>query len=254
MTQNPPNNDEAMTKVLKALTNSPPPEGLEARITARLQQPSIAASSNGRLRGLFLAFSTAWWAGACAGVVATSLVLGAATLLLHHARPAEPVAVHNTAPSLAPAAAPSPSAVSETKARPCASPALLRAHLTQPALAPSEQLVALTPSHPIPDRSLTREERDLIRLTHIASPSALASLNPETEAQVDAEHEAALKKFFTPAPKPKIETGPPAPQPQTDAKPAETPAETNSAAPPAKQSPDASSATAPTDSSPQTER
>jgi hypothetical protein len=50
-------------------------------------------------------------------------------------------------------------------------------------------------SHPAPSAPLTQEEKLLLRIAHRGDPEELAMLNPQVQAQRDAESEAECLKF-----------------------------------------------------------
>ena len=194
--------DEAIEKVLAALKNAPTPDGMENRIAERLENHTAAKAQSGwrdLLAGSTLA--SAWWRGALTGGL---LAAAACALFLFeshpmHPSPTPPPTAYSTAP---PAAVP----VSATRATPCSPPAILRAHTNTPAASVTIARSA-APEHgrPIVQLGLTSEERALVRLTRVADPHQIATLNSETQASLDAEDAAAFKKFFTPPPRPRID-------------------------------------------------
>jgi hypothetical protein len=189
--------DTAIDKTLAALNTATPPQGLEARIAHRLAaQPAPASLWRER-------FPAAWWRGAATGA-AFALLAVTVILLFQHKTP-----LRNHIAANAPAPLASPVRVSGT---PCAHPAILRTHT--PAASPAIEIAA---SHSIPTSPLTPQERELLRLAQTADPRALATLNPEHQAQLEAENAAQFEKFFTPPPPP------PPPPDQPTANPAADP-------------------------------
>jgi hypothetical protein len=206
MNTEPNQNDNAIEKTLAALNTAAPSEGLEARIAHRLQQPAQAASHwRDRLTGLTL--SAAWWRGAATGAAFALLAVTAVLLLQHKTPPPHRIAVNATthAPTITPVNAPE-------SLTPCVHPATHRTHT--PAAAPAIELAS---SHLLPSDPLTPQERELVRLAQTADPRALATLNSEHQAQLEAENAAQFEKFFTPPPPP------PAPPDQPAANPAANP-------------------------------
>ena len=226
MNTEPNQNDNAIDKTLAALNTAAPPEGLEARIAHRLQQrPTPALPWRDRLTGLTL--SSAWWRGAATGAAFALLAVTAVLLLQPKTPPPHRIAVN--APTHAPTITPVNAPESLT---PCAHPAILRTHT--PAATPATEIAA---SHPIPSSPLTPQERELVRLAQTADPRALATLNSEHQAQLEAENAAQFEKFFTPPPPP------PAPPDQPPANPAANPEASPAANP--ETSPEANPETAP---------
>jgi hypothetical protein len=227
MNTEPNQNDNAIDKTLAALNTAAPPEGLEARIAHRLQQqPTPALPWRDRLTGFTL--SAAWWRGAATGAAFALLAVTAVLLLQHKTPPPHRIAVNapTHAPTITPVNAPE-------SLNPCAHPAILRTHT--PAPAPTTEIAA--PSHPAPVLPLTPQERELVRLAQTADPRALATLNSEHQAQLEAENAAQFEKFFTPPPPP------PAPPDQPPANPAADPEASPAANP--ETSPEANPETAP---------
>jgi hypothetical protein len=201
--------DDAVEKVLAALKTAAPPEGMDARIEERLRQHAQAATTVPTWRNRIAASlpTAAWGRGALTGAAMATLAIAA--VLFHQrekqlpAKPNQPIAA---TPSSAPITA---RPVSRATDPPCPSPRILRAHATAPVL----EVSPLTPetlraesfarSRPAPAMPLTAQERQLARLVHTADPRQLATLNPETQARLEAEDAAEFEKFFTPPPPPK---------------------------------------------------
>jgi hypothetical protein len=212
--------DDAVDKVLAAMRDAAPSEGLDARIAQRLHQHAAAAPQRSHLPANSTLTGT-WWRGAFSGAAATTLavalLLVAGHLLRQHTNRQQLVASKATpAPSYVAA---STSGVAQ--ATPCTHQTLLRARST--ARPPDEQrLVAKTrigtsaPSRPAPVRPLTAQELALVELARTADPKMLAALAPETQAKVEAQEEENFKKFFA---------SPPAPQQSVEREPATKPNE-----------------------------
>jgi hypothetical protein len=202
--QNQP--DAAIDKTLAALNAATPPEGLEARIAARLQQqPAPTLPWHDRLIGYTL--PAAWWRGAVTGAAFALLAVTAVLLLQHKTPSPNQIAVTTNAPTPADL----PVKVAGTPATPCASPAVF--HQRTPT-APATETAST--SHPISSGPLTTQERELLRLAQTADPKVLATFNSEHQAQLEAENAAQFKDFFTPAPRPPAPPDTPAANPQPD--------------------------------------
>ena len=224
--------DDAIDKVLASLREATPPEGMQTRIAQRLANPATSLPTTTHWRDL-LAGSTpagAWWRGAIIGAATATFVIGA-VLLIHRTLPAplQSVAAINTVRPVS--TPPQPTLASQSRAIPCARPAVLRVATAVPAHEP-EDLRAETyaestaPSRPAPVLPLTPQERSLARLARTADPRELASLNPEFQARLEAEHAAEFARFFAPPP------SPPTPEVSPDANPQANQQPTPDLAPP----------------------
>lgn len=201
--------DSTVDKILAALRDADPPEGMQTRIAQRLDQHATATPRRLYLPASFT-LAGAWWrgafTGAAAATLAAALLLFAGHLLRPHTSPQQPVAdTTSAAPTYVATSTSKPTG--DTQATPCVHQALLRTHPA--ALPPKEQiLVAETridttaPSRPAPALPLTAEERALIQLAHTADPKVLATPDPETQAKLDAQEAAEFQKFFAPPPAP----------------------------------------------------
>ncbi len=208
--------DDAVDKVLAALKNAAPPDGMEGRIAQRLAQQANAAHDVPFCwRNMFAgsAFPGPWWRGAATGAAAAMLITGA-VLFAGHLMPvradrvqtmakqdalvrdvAPTVVAFNTSSHTAPAA--------ESHGKPCASPSVLRVRSLAPPpsdkkLLAESQAENVAPSRPAPELALTAQERGLARLVRTADPKELVSLNSETQAKLQAKDEADFDKFFAP--------------------------------------------------------
>jgi hypothetical protein len=196
----PNQHDDAIDKVLAALRNAPPPEGMDARIAARLEQHAQTRPATSQWRALLTgqSLAAAWFRGAVTGAAAALLAV-AAVLALHHTSTPQPrqTAATPSAAHITP--------VSELRATPCTSPAVLRVHraapaAAQPTLVAEARIDASAPSHPAPALPLTAQERELVRIARNGDPQQLATINPETEAKLRAQETAEFDKFFAPPP------------------------------------------------------
>jgi hypothetical protein len=245
--------DDALDKVLAALRNAAPPEGMDARIAQRLHAtatPTALASST---------LAGAWWRGAIAGAASAMLATGLFALAFHllgtRAATIQTTADVTLYKAASPNTATRVSTPRELRATLCTSPALLRAQNSSPtpfekSLRAETRIENAAPSYPAPALPLTAQERALAQLARTADPKQLASLTPEQEAKVDAEKAAEFARFFAhPSPPPNPDAHPganldasPDANSQTvpDANPDTTPQATPDADPQANQSnPDA---------------
>jgi hypothetical protein len=206
--------DEAIDKVLAALREAIPPEGMETRITQRLADHQTAAPAIAFHRRDWFAGSTstgAWWRGAIAGAAAATLAICAVLLVQHRSRTTpgtvQTAVGNNTARpfSMSPHATPT----SQSRATPCPHTTVFRVDTNLP-VKPQEDLSVETyaestaPSRPAPELPMTPQERSLARLVRTAPPGELATLSPETQARLEEEHAADFAKFFTPPPPPPV--------------------------------------------------
>jgi len=188
----------AVDRVLHALGNAPVPEGLEVRLCTGVQVRVKA-------RQYSQANSRTWWRGALAGAAFATLAISAVLLLQH--RP-QTHANHAATPDIAADRTPAAQPVSAVltapgRAKPCAP-------IDMSHVAPAHGSTIGSTEHakkpnPIPEETLTPEERSLVLLARRTDPKDLAILNPEARAKLDAEDAAKFTEFFAP---------PPAPSPQ----------------------------------------
>jgi hypothetical protein len=204
--------DDAIDKVLAALSKADPPEGMNARIAQRLQHRAAAPPAVFIWRDIFAGstLAGAWCRGALTGTAVATLAACALLLIQHHSQSApnhqqviasDGATIGNAATNIVP---PPAISVSESRTKPCASPTVMRVH----SVVATPQIETLraesrAPSRPAPELALTAQERELVRLARTADPKQLAILNPETQARLDAEEAAEFEKFFTPPPPPK---------------------------------------------------
>jgi hypothetical protein len=216
------NHDDAIDKTLAALKRAAPPEGMEARILQRLQQPVPAAPFRWSDLLTGSALAGAWWRGALSGAATAMLLVGALLLAQHglRARPQHAVsliaATRTPSPAALPVAALSQrAAANDSRAKPCTTPGAMHVRIAAPARSTTMLSAAsFAPSHPAPVLPLTAQERALVRLVKTADPKLLAALSPETQAKVDAQETEDFNKFFAPPPVP--------PQPADNASPTNT--------------------------------
>lgn len=234
--------DETVDKVLAALRNATPPEGMEARIAQRLH----AAPSAGPT---ISTFSAVWWRGAFTGAALATLATAVLFLAFHrlatpapHPQTASSV-LHNAAP---PSTATMVSTPRDVRGTLCASPSVLRVQNTtstpfDKSLRAETRIENSAPSYPAPALPLTAQERALVQLVRTGDPKQLAALTPEQEAKVDAEKAAEFARFFA--------RPTPPPSPDANLQPA---SDTNQAAPNANPSPLEANPETPSATNPQT--
>jgi hypothetical protein len=189
--------DDAIDKVLAALNNVAPPDGLEARVAARVTQRSQQSPAHVTFPWRNLLGSTlvgAWWRGAATGL-AVAILAVAAVLLFRRASFQSPPAAQLAVTRSFPTPAAIPVKTSESPAA-CASPKRLR---SLPA-ADAHRADRTTPPHATPDEPLTPQERELVRLAQRSDPKALVTLNTETQTRLEAQNAADFAKFFAPPP------------------------------------------------------
>jgi hypothetical protein len=191
--------EESVEKVLKALGRAQAPEGLEARVAARLVQHPEVVEFRWRDVVAGSAMGGVWWRGAFVGAAVSMLAVGVVMLAGYFVwRPG----VH-VVREVAPLAAPTRAAVVGVGARNCAGSEMLWASGTgsaqrhdgvRVAIVPGEKLMTAPP--------LTAEERGLVRLAKDADLKELASLNPEIRERLEAEDAAQFRSFFAEPVKP----------------------------------------------------
>jgi hypothetical protein len=217
--------DEAVDRVLAALRDAAPPEGMETRLHQRLTQaaalpqpaaarlPAVVSCWKAIFAGSTLA--GAWARGALTGAAVALLTVAAVLLLQRSSRPnlAHPqtaanysAAPHAIAPTTPASSSPQVAPTAQPRGLPCLSPHLLRADTPATVSSESYRPASFAPSRPAPELPLTAQERELARLAQTADPRLLAALAPETQARLDAQETDNFNKFFAPLPAP-----PPAP-------------------------------------------
>jgi len=210
--------DDAIERVLNALRDAAPPEGMQLRIAQRLEQAAVerqaaqlqAAGAAGPLLGwldrvAWPAPSAAWWHGAVCGAAAAALVMGAA-MLVQHGAPARTAQGQSQSQRVLREGDPGLHAPVSGKpvsapAGPCTGLELARTKRYLPAQK-DERAVGADRARPLADAPLTAEERDLVRLARVADPQDLRTLNPEAQAKSEAEETTEFESFFPPPPPP----------------------------------------------------
>lgn len=198
----------SIDRVLAALRNAPPPDGIEERIIQRMHL-SETSSRTLRWRDLLTgsALAGAWWRGALTGAAFAGVAVAAA-LSLHPGRaavlPGPQVASTHIQSLTAQPAAVHPVFLPQPR---CAPQEILRVY-TAPPPAETAAPASTRRTRPAPELALTDQERALLRLAHSANAAQLVSLDRENIAKVDAEREASFKSFFAPPPEPVILTAP----------------------------------------------
>jgi hypothetical protein len=192
------NSDEAIDRALARLRDAEVPEGLEARIAAKLEGHAAVRDVAGvRWRDLFSGTAAAgvWWRGAVSGVAVAMLLVGLVWMVGHRGRSgAGDVVVRER-----PVAAVSPAAVvGVAQVKPCATPGLLGvAHVvTHVRRDDGVRVAEAQVSHPAPAMGLTAQERKLVQLARKGDAKNLAPLDPEMRAKAEAQDAAEFQKFF----------------------------------------------------------
>ncbi len=213
--------DDALEKILAALRDAAPPEGMEARIAQRLERsaatvPAARFDWRGMLAGS--TFAGAWWRGAAIGAAAATLAITGMIMVRPGSRvmPEYGQAAERGGNQIRGVTSVSTSSQNASAiavpARPCTHSTMLRAQTIVPAAAGSSLLAETraesnAPSHPAPELPLTTQERALIRLVQNAKPRHLAIINPEEYANLEAQSALKFEKFFAPpAPPPAPDT------------------------------------------------
>ena len=217
--------DNAIDKVLAALRDATPPEGMDARIAARLEQcVQQAQPTPSRWRNLLIGSSpvAAWGRGALTGA-AFALLAVAIIVALHHTPaplPQQVTASSTRNPTTTPVS------TSSRSATPCAHPAAFRvatAAIPHAAETPWTEDIAenTAPSRPAPAMPLTSQERQLVRLVRTSNPNELAAISHESQAKQPAED---ARFFAAPPPPPTSEVPSEAnPEPAAESTPETTP-------------------------------
>lgn len=189
------NSDKAVDRALARLRDAEVPEGLEARIAAKLEGHAAMRDVAGfRWREISAgsAAAGAWWRGAVSGVAVAMLLVGLVWMAGH--RQAHPgVAVKERVAAVPPAAV-----VGVARVKPCATPGLVGvAHnVTRVRRDDSVRVAEVEVSHPAPAMGLTAQERELVQLARKGDAKNLAPLDPEMRAKAEAQDAAEFQKFF----------------------------------------------------------
>jgi len=204
--------DDALDKILGALRDAAPPEGMEVRIIQQLQHSAATAQIARFDWRCVLAGSTlagAWWRGAAIGLAAAMLAVSGMLTVQHgrtamseHGQMAGRGGNHIRGVTSVSTSSPNPSPLS-TPARPCTHSTMLWAQIAVTAFGRSSLLAETraesnAPSHPAPPLPLTDQERALIRLVQTSSPRQLAMLNPVEYANLEAQSALKFEKYFAP--------------------------------------------------------
>jgi hypothetical protein len=207
--------DAAIDKVLAALKDAAPPEGMEARIAQRLQRHASAPEAAFRWRDLLAgsSLSGAWWRGAFAGAAAAMMAACAVLLFLHHSQETrqqptqnDDVAVRSAMPAIATPVVQGEGDSARPKGEPCPpASGTMQLRRTTPTPKPALLRVAGTERHPLLAEPLTAQERGLLLLARTADPQQLAILDPEAQAKLKAQDAEEFEKFFAPPAPPKTQ-------------------------------------------------
>jgi hypothetical protein len=204
--------DDSIDRVLGALRDAEPPEGMERRILQAAQHhssdrrawwpmhlsiPAPRIPTHYRVVGL-----------ACLAIASSLLVWNASRPSARsHTAPAEDSrSTHANLPEQHPSRQ-APTTI-QPASQPVSQPTII-ARQERTSLHPSqstrkERLVTLrdirSGNHPAPEAPLTGQEKLLLRLAHRSDPQEIALLNPSLWAARDAKEKEEVKKFFEPPP------------------------------------------------------
>jgi negative regulator of sigma E activity len=196
--------EAAIDKTLSALRNASPPEGMEARIQQRLRYQTVHADA--AVSG-FWRPTRAWWTGVLTGAAVATLVCFAVLLGLRSRTDTVPPNIASSTSRTAPIAV-SMHPAEPSSTRPCATATGKResAHRSQRQFVRTATEAPKPSTRQFPDE-LTPQERELVRLVHVADPKQLSEMSSEARAAADQQESAAFKKFFTPPPPPPHDEG-----------------------------------------------
>ena len=192
------NSDEAVDRALARLRDAEVPEGLEARVAARLVSHAAARDVAGfRWRDLFsgTAAAGAWWRGVVSGLAAAMLVVGLVWMAGHRGRSgAGEVVVRERRVAVEPPAA----VVGVAEVKPCAIPGMVGVTHGVTRVHGDDRLrvAKVEVSHPAPAMGLTAQERELVQLARKGDAKELVALDPEMRARAEAQDAAEFQKFF----------------------------------------------------------
>lgn len=200
--------ENAVEKVLKALGNAQAPEGMEARIAARLaQQGSEPVRAGFRWREVFGggAMAGAWWRGAVSGAAVAMFAVGVVMLAGHFGRGVAGSGgkiARGVVQQVAPAKAAMMQVASredrEDRRVPCVGSSAPQVRNGGAAQRPDWLRVEIAGRAQLPkEPALTAEERSLVRVVQGGDLRELASLNPEVREKLEAEDAAQFQRFFT---------------------------------------------------------
>jgi hypothetical protein len=188
--------DEDIDRLLNALRDTEPPDGMQHRILQHTRHHTPQRHS-WRTR-LTLRLKARPWAIAlsCAAILASTIYW---TALLPHPTPHE-LAKESGAPSSATASS-SPKVGNRDSDPPSITPPRKNKKPTTPNLTNQhpnslDQLAAQ--NHPAPELPLTDQEKLLLRLAHRYDPVEIVALNHPPMASHDAEDKEEVKRFFEP--------------------------------------------------------
>jgi len=184
------NQRDDLEKVLAALGRAQPPEGLEARVAARMEREIFAGPS----------MAAVWWRGAIGGAAVTMLALGLVMVVGHRMRGSVGLPDRKEIAGrdgIATYSGAGDSASAQSRRGPCASSGVLQ--VRRDSAAPSGEMVRIASvarSYSIADAPLTAQERELVRLARAGDPKELAILNPEIREKLEAQDTAQFQSFF----------------------------------------------------------
>lgn len=194
--------DGIIDKTLSTLGSAQPPKGFEERIHQRLRYHSAEASRDGWRPG------RAWWAGMLTGGALGTLMC-CAVVLPGRIRSGGAPAIHASSGRQATPVAVSMDSIEKPAARPCAQTVVKRQPMRRVAVPRLVRTAAEVPKRVVPSvaEELTPQERELVRLTHVADRAELSTMSFEAKAKLDAQQSAAFHRFFTPPPPPPHDEG-----------------------------------------------
>jgi hypothetical protein len=201
--------EAAIDKTLSALGSATPPAGLEGRIQQRLRYHAAQPTEFDPASWLP---GKNWWTGIVTGAALATLVCCALLAGLRW-RMGDPLARRHSQTAAKSVSSGRPLPVSNASAPrqtvvPCPQLAVQR----QPAHHALVQLVRAAAEPPKPPAApagdqLTPQERELVRLTHVADPKQLSTMSFDARAKAEAQESAAFQRFFTPPPPPPHDEG-----------------------------------------------
>ena len=200
---------DSVETVLKALGSAQAPEGLEARIAARLvQQTSEPVRAGGfRWREVLGGgeMAGAWWRGAVVSGAAVAMLAVGVVMAAGHFGRGVIGSGEKAGLGVVQQVAPANGAVMQVASRedledrrlPCVGSSALHVKSGGVAQRPDWLRVEIAGRAQLPkEPALTAEERSLVRVVRGGDLRELASLNPEVRERLDAEDAAQFQRFF----------------------------------------------------------
>jgi hypothetical protein len=212
--------EDAVERALTALGRARVPEGLDARVLARLERRGGLARADAGM-------SAAWWRGALSGAVFAMVCVGLVMLAQHGLRvrmePGKAVVRGGAAHGVLAAASVGGEVVG--RGGPCLGAGLVQVGgVVHGQGAEKMKVASVEWTTAVADAPLTAQERELVRLARHGDVQELATaLNPEVRARLDAEDAASYQSFFA-APTPINTEEPRSAEPGAEGPAVETPA------------------------------